>query len=164
MSSSHTACSPPSTKELPAGEGKGCPALLCAVRPHLQHWGQGWVPQYNRAIKLLESSQRRAMKKGLEGKTYKMQLRSLSSVELRWPEEIVICLEQRSIAHLSYPLYVHAQSFSNTKFSILSLIFTLVPFYNPFYNLKAQVQILKPLHLSSSPWVNLRRQTNQGLV
>lgn len=71
------------------------------------------------------------MKKGLEGKTYKMHLRSLSSVELRRPEEIVICLEQRSMDHLCYPLYVHAQSFGTTKPSILPLIFTLVPFYNP---------------------------------
>lgn len=23
---------------LPLGEGRACPALLCAVRPHLQHW------------------------------------------------------------------------------------------------------------------------------
>lgn len=32
---------------------EGCPALLCAVWLHLQHWVQGWVPQYE-DIKLLE--------------------------------------------------------------------------------------------------------------
>lgn len=89
------------------------------------------MPQYKRAIKLLESVQRRAVKKGLGSKTYRMQLRSLSSAELRRPEEMVICLEQRSTDHLCYPLYVHAQSFSTTKPSVLSLIFTSVPFCNP---------------------------------
>lgn len=74
------------------------------------------MPKCKRAIKLLESVQRKAIKKGLEGKAYKMQLWSLSSVELRRPEEMmVICLEQRSIDQAWYPLCVRIQSFSTTE-------------------------------------------------
>ena len=49
------------------------------VRPHFKHCLQFWVPQYKRDIKLLESVHRRATKivKGLEGKMYEKQLRSL---------------------------------------------------------------------------------------
>ena len=58
------------------GQGRGCPDLLCAVRPHLQHW---YMLGNKKNIKLLESVQRRATKvvKGLKGKTNKKQLRSL---------------------------------------------------------------------------------------
>jgi len=55
------------------------PTLLCAVQPHLQHGGQGWVTQCKKDIKLLESVQRGAMKtaKSLGRKMYGEWLRSL---------------------------------------------------------------------------------------
>ena len=60
--------------------------LLCSEvgQPHLQCWGQLWVPQYKKDIKLLESVQRRAAKmlKGLEGKLNEQQLRSLGLCSL----------------------------------------------------------------------------------
>jgi len=40
---------------LPAGEGRGCPILLCPVQPHLPHWVQFWVLQYKKDIKVLVS-------------------------------------------------------------------------------------------------------------
>ena len=60
-------------------EGRGCPAVLCAVRPHRQHCVWFGVPQSKKDIKLFESIQRRAMKmrKSLEGKVYEERLTSL---------------------------------------------------------------------------------------
>ena len=54
----------------PAGRGGvACPAPLSAVRPHLMHLVQLWVPQSEKVVKPLESVQRRGAKtgKGLEG-------------------------------------------------------------------------------------------------
>ena len=52
-----------------AGVGAACPAPLSAVRPHLMHLVQLWVPQSEKVVKPLESVQRRGAKtgKGLEG-------------------------------------------------------------------------------------------------
>ena len=49
------------------------------MQPHLKYCVQVWAPQYKKDIKLLENIQRRAVRivKGLEGKMYEEQLRSL---------------------------------------------------------------------------------------
>ena len=71
--------------------------LLCSElgQPHLQCWGQLWVSQYQKDIKLLESIQRRAteMVNGLEGKPHEEQLRSLGLLSLE---------ETEGRAHCSY--------------------------------------------------------------
>lgn len=69
-----------SDRTLPPDEGWAGPAVLCTVQLHLQHWLKAWVAQYRKDIKLLEGVQKRAMKKvkGLEGKMYKEQLKSLT--------------------------------------------------------------------------------------
>ncbi|RMC07262.1 hypothetical protein DUI87_16719 [Hirundo rustica rustica] len=61
------------------GKGGDCPDL---GQPHLQCWGQFWVPQYKKDIKLLECVQRRAtrMVKGAEVKPYEELLFSHWSV------------------------------------------------------------------------------------
>ena len=61
------------------GKGLSNCALCCAVRLHLQHWGQVLVPLYKEGIKPLESIQRKAMKvvNVVEDKVYEEQLRSL---------------------------------------------------------------------------------------
>ena len=64
---------------LPLAEERGCPTVLCTVWPHLKHWGQVWVPQDKKDVKLLQNVRRRAtkMRKGLECKTCREQLSSL---------------------------------------------------------------------------------------
>ena len=61
--------------------------LFCFVRPHLEHWVQVWVPQYEQDTKLLQSAQRRAAKMGkdLKDKICEEQLSScgLFSAEQR---------------------------------------------------------------------------------
>lgn len=73
-----------SVPALPVGEGKDCPAMLCAVLSHLKLWMQVWTPQHEKNVKLLQS---KAMKvvKGLEGMMYEEWLKSpgLSSPEKR---------------------------------------------------------------------------------
>jgi len=73
------------------GTGRDCPALLCTVRPHIEHCVQLWALRFNKDIKLLESIERRAVKmeKSLEGKMHEDRLRSFGwfSTEWRsWPE------------------------------------------------------------------------------
>ena len=60
---------------VPWGEGRDCPAVLCAVRPHLECSVWLWAPQY-KDVRLLGSIQMRDTKmvKGLEGKVYEDQL------------------------------------------------------------------------------------------
>jgi len=67
-------------QEAQRGEGQ-------RVWPQLEHCEQFGAPQYKKGVKLLESVQRRAtkMEKGLEGKTYKERLRSLSLFSLQLP-------------------------------------------------------------------------------
>ena len=56
-----------------------CLGVFRNMQPHLKHWVQSVVPQYNKEIKLLESNQRMAVKmvKGLEDKVYEKQMGSL---------------------------------------------------------------------------------------
>ncbi|KAJ7412802.1 hypothetical protein WISP_94462 [Willisornis vidua] len=65
-------------------EGGDCPALLCAGVAYREYCVRFWSQQYKKLIKLLESFQRRAVKmeKGLEGKPYEEQLRSLGVFSL----------------------------------------------------------------------------------
>ncbi|KAF4804115.1 hypothetical protein TURU_010429 [Turdus rufiventris] len=68
---------------------------LCSEleQPHLKCREQFWVPQYKRVIKLLESVRRRTTrkKKGLEGKPYEEQLRSLGLFSLEETERKPHC-------------------------------------------------------------------------
>ena len=54
------------------------------MRPHPKYSVQFWVPQYKKAIKLLECFQRRSTKtvKGLKDKSYEEQMRSLGLFSL----------------------------------------------------------------------------------
>lgn len=60
---------------MPWGASRKVMVLLCfaLVQPHLESWGQVWAPQFKEDIKVLESSQRRAVNvvKGLERKPCK---------------------------------------------------------------------------------------------
>ncbi|RMC01111.1 hypothetical protein DUI87_22377 [Hirundo rustica rustica] len=61
------------------------PLYSALGQPHLECWGQFWVPQYRKGIELtLESVQRRAMRtvKGLEEKLFEQWLRSLGLFSL----------------------------------------------------------------------------------
>ncbi|KAF4794662.1 hypothetical protein TURU_099579 [Turdus rufiventris] len=91
----------------PGGHGQPCPGghgqpgkggivLLCSEmgQPHFQCWGQFWVPQCKKDIKLSEIIQRRATKmaKVLEGKLFKEWLRSfgLFSLEKRLRTDLIV--------------------------------------------------------------------------
>jgi len=54
------------------------------VQPRLEYYVQFWAPQYKKDIKPLANVQSRVTKmlKGLEGKTYKEQIRSLDLFSL----------------------------------------------------------------------------------
>lgn len=39
------------------GEGRDCPALLCAVRPHLKPCARFWVPQYHKDTRVSKEGQ-----------------------------------------------------------------------------------------------------------
>jgi len=64
------------------------PLYTAVVQPHLAYSVKFWVSQYKKDIKLLARVQKRATKmvKGLKGKAYQEQLRSLGLCSFKKPE------------------------------------------------------------------------------